>query len=130
MTACFFIEFVSFFGKGSLLRNEPQYPTKGYCMLHTAAKTALHFFLKDFILIKILIKIQPLSFSSHFILNRNSKILVRAKLSEGHAGATTSPAEDSEADGGAPVVPRPAQPCPPCQVRGGTCGGTAFDILA
>ena len=41
---------------------------------------------------------------------------------------TTSPAEDSEADGGTPVVPGPAQPCPPCQVRG-TCGGTAEHLL-
>ena len=54
-------------------------------------------------------------------------ILIKIHLSGGHAGATTSPAEDSEANGGAPFVSRPAQPCPPCQVRGGTCGGTAFD---
>ena len=57
-------------------------------------------------------------------------------LSGGHAGATTAPAEDPEAEGGAPVVPRPAQPCPPCQVRGTAAGLaaalllTAFDSLA
>ena len=83
----------------------------------------LNFFEKDFILINILIKIHASTLRLDFIL-------IKIHLSGGHAGATTSPAEDSEADGGAPVVPRPAQPCQPCQVRGGTCGGTAFDILA
>ena len=39
------------FGESSLLRNEPQYPTKGYCMLHTAAEreTAT----EDFFLIRL-----------------------------------------------------------------------------
>ena len=82
-----------------------------------------NFFQKDFILIKILIKIRASTSCLDFIL-------IKIHLSGGHAGATTSPAEDSEGDGGAPFVSRPAQPCPPCQVRGGTCGGTAFDILA
>ena len=35
-------------------------------------------------------------------------ILIKNHLSGGHAGATISPAEDSEADGGAPVDSRPA----------------------
>ena len=74
------------------------------------------------LLINILIKIHASTSSL-----RLDFILIKIHLSGGHAGATTSSAEDLEADGGAPVVPRPAQPCPPCQVRGGTCGGTAFD---
>ena len=37
-------------------------------------------------------------------------------------GATPSPAQDSEAAGGAPVGPRPAQPCPPYGRVGGTSG--------
>ena len=63
--------------------------------------------------------IPPLHPSLPFILNR---IFEKERF---RPSATTSPAEDSEADGGTPVVPRPAQPCPPCQVRG-TCGGTCF----
>ena len=39
-----------------------------------------------------------------------------------HAGATPSPAPDPEAAGGAPVGPRPAQPCPPYGRVGGTSG--------
>ena len=78
----------------------------------------LNFFEKDFILINILIKIHASTLRLDFIL-------IKIHLSGGHAGATTSPAEDSEADGqgGTPVVPRPAQPCPPCQVRGTCCVG-------
>jgi hypothetical protein len=90
--------------------------------------------LKDFILINILIKIHTSTLCLDFIL---IKIHLSA-LSGGHAGvtgATTSPAEDSEA---ALVVPPSSRvlrsharlyspPCVPCQVRGGTCGGTAFD---
>jgi hypothetical protein len=65
--------------------------------------------LKDFILLSILIKIHTSTLCLDFIL---IKIHLSA-LSGGHAGATTSPAEDSEADGGASFVSRPAQPCPP-----------------
>ena len=59
-------------------------------------------------MINILIKIHASTLRLDFIL-------IKIHLSGGHAGATTSPAEDSEADGGTPVVPGPAQPCPPCQ---------------
>jgi hypothetical protein len=66
--------------------------------------------LKDFILINILIKIHTSTLCLDFILIK----IHPSALSGGHAGATsTSPAEDSEADGGAPFVSRPAQPCPP-----------------
>ena len=76
--------------------------------------------MKDFILINILIKIHTSTLCLDFIL---IKIHLSA-LSGGHAGATTSPAEDSEA---ALVVPPSsrvlrshARLSPPCQVRGGT----------
>ena len=55
-------------------------------------------FLKDFILINILIKIHTSTLCLDFILIE----IHLSALSGGHAGATTSPAEDSEADGGAP----------------------------